>query len=351
MKQTRLLEIIREEIAGALNEKKGNIELPSGTPTSAAQQYINKGIDISFVDKNGKTTFKEAQLEGEKRKKLAEKYQLDEETINEMASVVQTRQALEALEKAGIPNSTERLELVKDVEKETLDQFKNSNPSMTSDGRLARKLEPEEITGKRDTRGYGADFERNFKKKAGMDFLDFTIKIQKEIETNKIPLSKEFNAGLATNTTEKEAAAQVFGLEKRTPGPQADPNKPKKEKPASTGKKGRPAGEPKTEKTATLTKGDDGFDTVEYSDVDSGDKEATQNIGSDKTAQKLGKTSSAADKLANLFDTKTTEEAKKKMKELAQKANSGDQKAKAFFDNEENKKIIQAYRKAQKVNA
>ena len=128
-------------------------------------------------------------------------------------------------------------------------------------------------------------------------------------------------------------------------------SKPKTEKPASTGKKGRPASEPKTEKTATLTKGDDGLDTVEYSDVDSGDKEATQNIGSDPTAQKLGKTSSAADKLANLFDTKTTEEAKKKMKELAQKANSGDQKAKAFFDNEKNSKIIQAYRKAQKVNA
>ena len=64
---------------------------------------------------------------------------------------------------------------------------------------------------------------------------------------------------------------------------------PKAEKPSSTGKKGRPASEPKTEKTATLTKGDDGFDTVEYSDVDSGDKEATQNIDSDPTAQKLGK--------------------------------------------------------------
>jgi hypothetical protein len=39
------------------------------------------------------------------------------------------------------------------------------------------------------------------------------------------------------------------------------------------------------------------------------------------------------------------------MKELAKKANSGDQKAKAFFDDEKNKKIIQSYRKAQKVNA
>jgi hypothetical protein len=352
MKHTRLLEIIREEIAGALNELTVVDKKTSSAEATEIAKSENSDINtVKDAMIQAKKSGKPVNVAEEKRKKLAEKYQLDEETINEMASVVQTRQALEALEKAGIPNSTERLELVKDVEKETLDQFKNSNPSMTSDGRLARKLEPEEITGKRDTRGYGADFERNFKKKAGMDFLDFTITIQKEIETNKIPLSKEFNAGLATNTTEKEAAAQVFGLEKRTPGPQADPNKPKKEKPASTGKKGRPAGEPKSEKTATLTKGDDGFDTVEYSDVDSGDKEATQNIGSDKTAQKLGKTSSAADKLANLFDTKTTEEAKKKMKELAQKANSGDQKAKAFFDNEENKKIIQAYRKAQKVNA
>jgi hypothetical protein len=65
MKHTRLLEIIREEIAGALNEiEKGDIELPSGTSTSTAQQYINKGFNVRFVDKTtGKITQKEAQLE------------------------------------------------------------------------------------------------------------------------------------------------------------------------------------------------------------------------------------------------------------------------------------------------
>ena len=353
MKKTRLLEIIREEIAEAVNAlvttKTGETKtMPYETPEDKAGILIlKKDNNIKNIETTSGVNIKE----GEKRKKLAEKYQLDEETINEMASVIQTRQALEALEKAGIPNSTERLELVKDVEKETLDQFKNSNPSMTSDGRLARKLEPEEITGKKDTRGYGADFERNFKKKAGMDFLDFTIKIQKEIEANKIPLSREFTAGLATNTSEKEAAAQVFGLKKNKPGPQADPNKPKSEKPASTGKKGKTAGAPKAEKVATRTKGDDGMDDVSYSDVDSEDKEATQNIGSDSTAKKLGATASVADKFANLFKAKTTEEAKNKMKELAKRANSGDQKAKAFFDNKNNSKIIQAYRNAQKVKA
>lgn len=280
MKKSRLLEIIREEISTALNET-ATIDVPgdgSQMTSQQKQQRINMARSKSHnrtlgTDENP-VEFVE---EGEKIKKLAEKYQLDEETINEMASVIQTKKALEKL------GDEDGLELVKDVEKETLEQFKNSNPSMTSDKRLIRKLEPEEITGKRDTRGYGADFERNFKKKAGMDFLDFTTQIDIELK-NKFPEEK-FTPGLATNTTEKDAAAQIFGLEKGKQGRKADPNKP--EKPESTGKRGRPAGEPKT-KVATRTPGDDGFDKVEYSDVDSEDKEATQNIGSDSTAKELG---------------------------------------------------------------
>ena len=104
-------------------------------------------------------------------------------------------------------------------------------------------------------------------------------------------------------------------------------------------------------KVATRTPGDNGFDKVSYSDVDDEVAAATKAISGDETAKDLGKTSSIADKFANLFNVKTTEEAKEKMKELAKKANSGDQKAKAFFDDEKNKKIIQSYRKAQKVNA
>jgi len=275
MKKTRLLEIVREEIAFALNEFY---------PTE-------------YQDQQGFDTHE--QLEEEqpsKYKKLAEKYQLDEDTINEMASLVQTKKALTKL------GDEKGLELVKDVEKETLDQFRK-NPIMIG-GRLARKLEPEEKTGKKDTRGFGADFERNFEKKAGIDFKEFTMDI--EIKHNKqFPGDKPFNSGLATNTTEKDAAAQIFGIEKSKPGPKVDPNKPKKEKPESTGKKGRPAGT----KTATRTPGADGFDDVSYSDEEvedtyykdedeftspSEEGPSSEEITGDKTAKELAQASPAS---------------------------------------------------------
>lgn len=278
MKKSRLLEIIREEINEAVNvlitTKTGETKTMPYNTSDEKKSVMNLKQDNNIT--NIETTAGQNIKEGEKVKKLAEKYQLDEETINEMASVIQTKKALQKL------GDEAKLKIVQDVEKETLEQFRK-NPIVSSDGRLARKLEPEEVTGKRDTRGYGADFERNFKKKAGMDFLDFTTSIDIELK-KKFPEEK-FTPGLATNTTEKDAANQITGKEPGQRGRKADPNKA--EKPASTGKKGRPAGEPKA-KVATRTPGDDGFDKVEYSDVDSEDKEATQNVGSDSTAKELG---------------------------------------------------------------
>jgi hypothetical protein len=271
MKHTRLLEIIREEIAGALNEvEKGNIKLSPETPTSTIQQFTNKGFDVEI-----------GLEEGEKRKKLAEKYQLDEETINEMASINQTVKGLKAL------GDEKKAELVLNIAQKTLNQFKE-DPVIKSD-RLFKNLKSDEYPNKKErTISYSTEFLKNFKKETGEDFNELTFNIEARYNKEKPGEEKPFKSpGLAINTTDKDAANQVLGIEKRTPGPQADPNKPKK--PASTGKKGRPASEPKSEKTATLTKGDDGFDTVEYSDVEVDDKEATQNIGSDKTAQKLGK--------------------------------------------------------------
>jgi hypothetical protein len=276
MKKSRLLEIIREEISSALGEAATTYAGKSAIDDLKKDKAFSglsgdaKADSIEKLTSGGTVTIGE-----EKAKKLAEKYQLDEETINEMASVVQTKKALQKL------GDEAKLKIVQDVEKETLEQFRK-NPIVSSDGRLARKLEPEEVTGKRDTRGYGADFERNFKKKAGMDFLDFTTSIDIELK-KKFPEEK-FTPGLATNTTEKDAANQITGKEPGQRGRKADPNKP--EKPASTGKKGRPAGEPKA-KVATRTPGDDGFDDVSYSDGE--DKEATQNVGSDSTAKELGK--------------------------------------------------------------
>jgi hypothetical protein len=337
MKQTRLLEIIREEISGALNElsnvlvtnvKGKTTTMPFNTPD---EKMVVTKLKQDGNIKNIETTAGVNIKEGEKRKKLAKKYQLDEETINEMASVVQTKKALEKL------GDEKGLELVKNVEKETLDQFKKS-PDTTSDGRLIRKLDPKEVTGKRDTRGYGADFERNFKKKAGMDFMDFTTDISLKWK-EKFPGDKPFNAGLATNTTEKDAAAQIFNLEKGQRGRKADPNKT--EKPASTGKKGRPAGEPKAEKVATLTKGDDGFDNVSYSD-DEESAEAAKAAGSDKTAKELGKAATRRDKVVKAYQMIAPE-----LKDKIAKAKEGDKEAMNWL--KERTPIIKAYEKAKQV--
>jgi hypothetical protein len=285
MKQSRLLEIIREEISEALSETsyagKGAIPQMKKDPKYSTLSGDGK-VNAEKELKSGGTV----ELEEEKRKKLAEKYQIDEETINEMASVVQTKKALAKL------GNEKGLELVKDVEKETLDQFKKNPRNI--EGRLARELEPNEYPNKKPNKktgertiGYGAEFERNFKKKAGIDFKDFTMDI--ELKFNKqFPEDKKFNSGLATNTTEKDAAAQIFGLEKGVRGRKADPNKP--EKAPSTGKRGRPAGE--GPKKATLTPGDDGFDDVSYNEPE--EDEAAAAVGSDETAKELGQAASVS---------------------------------------------------------
>jgi len=326
MKKDRLLEIIREEISEALNvlvtNKKGETTtMPFNTPDEK-KSVTNLKTDSNIT--NIETTAGQNIKEGEKRKKLAEKYQLDEETINEMASVVQTKKALQKL------GDEAKLKIVQDVEKETLAQFRK-NPIVSSDGRLARKLEPEEVTGKRDTRGYGADFERNFKKKAGMDFLDFTTSIDIELK-KKFPEEK-FTPGLATNTTEKDAANQITGKKPGQRGRKADPNNP--EKPASTGKKGRPAGEPKA-KVATRTPGDDGFDKVEYSDSE--DIETTQAPAGDAEIEKAAR---GRDELIKQY--KDVMDTYKKMK-----AEEGDQAALEYLKTKQN--IVKAYKKAQTVN-
>jgi transposase len=128
MKQTRLLEIIREEIASALTEIT---VVDKKTDSTEAPEIAKKEEkDLSTVQnaiKTAKTTGKPISIaEEEKRKKLAEKYQLDEETINEMASIKQTIDGLKAL-------GDERNEIVAKVAQDTLNQFKK-NPAIASDG-------------------------------------------------------------------------------------------------------------------------------------------------------------------------------------------------------------------------
>jgi hypothetical protein len=128
MKQSRLLEIIREEISEALSEAsyagKGAIPQMKKDPKYSSLSGDGK-LNAEKELKSGGTV----ELEEEKRKKLAEKYQIDEETINEMASIKQLKSELEKQGKE------KELQAVKTAEKSTLDALK-SDPTITSDGRL-----------------------------------------------------------------------------------------------------------------------------------------------------------------------------------------------------------------------
>jgi hypothetical protein len=258
MKKSRLLEIIREEISSALDETL--YSGPNSLKEPVVQKALSKmqGQEKSDAIKGITTGANPINLE-EKYKKIAEKYQLDEETINEMASIKQLKSELARQGKEA------ELKAVTDAERAALDTLK-ADPTITSDGRL---------------KGYVPTLKKELLNTHNIKLQDLLSKVAGKAEDDGV----KFSSDIATNTIEKDAANQLTGKEPGQRGRKADPNKP--EKPASTGKKGRPAGEPKA-KVATRTPGADGFDKIEYSDVDGEDKEATQNIGSDSTAKELG---------------------------------------------------------------
>jgi hypothetical protein len=302
MKKSRLLEIIREEISSALGE--------------AATTYAGKtAVDDLKKDKAFSSLTGDAKTDALEKLgsggtvTIGEEDQLNEiEQLAEMASMVQLKNQLEKQGKS------DELEAVKAAEQTTIDKLK-ANPEFSGEGKNIR------------LKGYVKNLKKELKDTHGIDLQVLLSQVAAQAEK----AGEDFKDDIATNTIEKNAAAQVLGTEKSKPGPQSS-NKSKEEPKAKTEK--APKAEPK--------KAEEEDDEVAA---------ATKAISGDETAKDLGKTSSIADKFANLFNVKTTEEAKEKMKELAKKANSGDQKAKAFFDDEKNKKIIQSYRKAQKVNA
>jgi hypothetical protein len=334
MKQTRLLEIIREEIAGALNEATTYAGKTSMDDIKKDRAFGGLTGDAK-VDALKKLSLGNTVTIGEeKRKNLAEKYQLDEETINEMASINQTVKGLKAL------GDEKKAELVLNVAQKTLNQFKE-DPVIKTD-RLFKNLKPDEYPNKKErTISYSTEFLKNFKKETGEDFDELTFEIEARWNEEKPGEEKPFKSPkLAINTTDKEAAAQIFGLEKGQRGRKADPNK--EEKPASTGKKGRPAGEPKAEKTATLTPGDDGFDDVSYSD-DEESAEAAKAAGSDETAKELGNISSRKDKVVKAY-----QELQPQVKDKIDQAKAGDKES-ANWLKDKWTPILKAYNKAKEV--
>jgi hypothetical protein len=261
MKQSRLLEIIREEISEALSEAsyagKGAIPQMKKDPKYSSLSGDGK-LNAEKELKSGGTV----ELEEEKRKKLAEKYQIDEETINEMASIKQLKSELEKQGKE------KELQAVKTAEKSTLDALK-SDPTITSDGRL---------------KGYVSALKKELKAEHDIVLQDLLTKVMLDAEE----AGGKFKDDIATNTIEKDAANQLLGKEPGQRGRKADPNKP--EKAPSTGKRGRPAGE--GPKKATLTPGDDGFDDVSYNEPE--EDEAAAAVGSDETAKELGQAASVS---------------------------------------------------------
>ena len=257
MKQSRLLEIIREEIAGALGEAsyagKGAIPQMKKDPKYSTLSGDGK-INAEKELKTGGTV----ELEEEKRKKLAEKYQIDEEILNEMASIKQLKSELEKQGKE------KELQAVKTAEKSTLDALK-SDPTITSDGRL---------------KGYVSALKKELKAEHNIILQDLLTKVMLDAEE----AGGKFKDDIATNTIEKDAANQLLGKEPGQRGRKADPNKP--EKAPSTGKRGRPAASTSAGKAVTLTPGDDGFDDVSYNEPE--EDEAAAAVGSDETAKELG---------------------------------------------------------------
>lgn len=235
MKKTRLLEIVREEIASALNE-------------------------YGFSSQSS-----------------LEENQLNEiEQLAEMASIVQLKTQLEKQGKNA------ELSAVKAAEKATIDKLKQ-NPVFSGEGKNAR------------LKGYVSALKKELKSEHDINLQDLLTKVMLDAEKS----GDKFKDDIATNTIEKDAAAQILGTEKGQRGRKADPNKP--EKPESTGKRGRPAGT----KTATRTPGDDGFDDVSYSDEEvedtyykdedeftspSEEGPSSAEITGDKTAKELGST-------------------------------------------------------------
>ncbi len=253
MKKTRLLEIVREEISFALREGE-------------AEEKMAKMAQLKATDLEIKALQKK---KAEMMKTGVAENQLNEiEQLAEMASIVQLKTQLEKQGK------NKELSAVKAAEKVTIDKLKQ-NPVFTGDGKDAR------------LKGYVSALKKELKAEHNIDLQKLLTAVMVDAEA----AGDKFNDDIATNTIEKNAAAQVLGTEKSTPGPKPNPNKP--EKAPSTGQRGRPAGAAK-EKVATRTPGDDGFDDVSYSDVEDEEGPSAKDIAGDKTAKELAQASPAS---------------------------------------------------------
>ena len=243
MKQTRLLEIIREEIASALGEAattyagKTSIDDLKKDKAFSSLTGDAKADSLEKLSGGGTVTIGE-----EKRKKLAEKYQIDEEVINEMASIKQLKSELERQGK-----ETE-LKAIAAAERVALDTLK-ADPTITPDGRL---------------KGYVPTLKKELLNTHNIKLQDLLSKVAGKAEDDGV----KFSSDIATNTIEKDAANQLTGKEAGQRGRKATEKPAKAEKAPKAKAEKAPKAEP----------------------MDDEDAEATKAAGSDEMAQKLGST-------------------------------------------------------------
>jgi hypothetical protein len=249
MKKSRLLEIIREEINEALNvlvtNKKGETTtMPFNTPDEKkAVTNLKADSNITNIETTAGQNIKEDDLNeipdfgGRFDQQVAAKYG-EGQTLEDATKDITD----EILKDMGL--SRDDLKKDADKAKEVLKAIRSKVVGKNQDSRVKKALEKQ------------------------TEFDDSGNALQANQTNNAI--------------------LKALGLkEPGQRGRKADPNKP--EKAPSTGKKGRPAGEPKA-KVATRTAGDDGFDNVFYSEEDDEVAAATKAISGDETAKELGNT-------------------------------------------------------------
>ncbi len=212
MKKTRLLEIVREEIAFALRE--GEAE------DKAAQTAAVKATDLEIKALQKK--------KAELQKTGVAETQLNEiEQLAEMASIVQLKTQLEKQGKDA------ELSAVKAAEKATIDKLKQ-NPVFSGEGKNAR------------LKGYVSALKKELKSEHDINLQDLLTKVMIDAEK----AGDKFKDDIATNTIEKDAAAQVLGTEKGQRGRKASEKEEKPTKKEKTEKE-------KPESKSLETKSDD----------------------------------------------------------------------------------------------
>lgn len=292
MKKSRLLEIIREEISAVLDETSyaGKGSIPQ----------LKKDPKYSSLSSDGK-------MSAEKELASGGTIELEEDSLNEIPDFG-GRFDQQVAAKYGEGQTLE--DATHDITDEVLKDMGVSRDDIKKDEDKAK-----EVLKAIRSRVVGKNQDPRVKKA-----------LEKQTEFD------DSGNALQANQT-NNAILKALGLKEPGQRGRKATEKPSSEKP--TKEKAPKA------KVATRTKGDDGFDKVEYSDSE--DAEAAKAVGSDETAKELGKMATRKDRVVKAYKQFEPE-----LKDKIAKAKEGDQEAMAWL--KERTPIIKAYNKAKEVN-